>query len=210
MKLSDVASKMEVSEDTINLLNSELRHKITPDREYAIRIPQGSLQKFNLVYQDIPEIEKPSISYARTRYLKHRVRKGETVASIAREYGVSSRSIFASNRINKKKRLTKGQMIRIPVHRLEIAGTKQKSSTNKNSAVRNTNGTVQTYKVQSGDSLFGVAKRFNVPVAKIKEINKLKSNAIQAGRTLKIPLSVMRSETIKIRRRKRKILKQRL
>ncbi len=186
MKLSDIASKMEVSEDTMNLLNSELRHKMTPDREYTIRIPQGNLQKFNLVYQDIPEIEKTRISHTQTTYLRHRVRKGETVSSIARKYGVSSRSIFASNRISKKKRLTKGQTIRIPVHRLEVVGTKQKSSTNKSSAVRNTNSAFQIYKVQSGDSLLGIAKRFKVPVSRIKELNQLKSDSIQAGRKLKI------------------------
>lgn len=186
MKLSDVASKLEVSEDIINLLNAELRHKLTPDREYAIRIPAGSLQKFNLVYQDIPEITKTNISYARTTYLRHRVRKGETVASIARKYGVSARSVLASNRISKKKRLTKGQILRIPVDRLEVAATKQKSPVNKSIAVSKSNSAVQTYKVQAGDSLLGISKRFNVPVSRIKELNKLKSDSIQAGKKLKI------------------------
>jgi len=187
MKLSDVASKMEISENYINILNAELRYRITPNREYEIKIPQGSLEKFKLVYGEIPETERPTFSYSRSTYLKHRCRPGETVASIAKRYRVSTATIFESNRINKKKRLMKGQVIRIPVNRVETATVKQKPSANKNIAARKKAGTVQTYKVKPGDSLLGIAKKFHVPVARLKEINNLKNNSIQAGRTLKLP-----------------------
>jgi membrane-bound lytic murein transglycosylase D len=191
MKLSDVASKMEVSEDIINILNAELRYKITPNHEYTIKIPKDSLQKFNLVYSDIPEVERPVFSYSsrsnsRSSYIKHRVRPGETVASIAKRYRVSSQSIFQSNRINKKKRLAQGRIIRIPIDGVEKASVKQKSAGGKNTAVRKPTGSTQTYKVKKGDSLLSIANKFNVPVAKLKKINNLKTNSIQTGRTLKI------------------------
>jgi membrane-bound lytic murein transglycosylase D len=186
MKLSDVASKMEISENYINVLNAELRYKITPNREYAMKIPEGSIEKFNLVYSDIPEAERPSISDSRpvSRSIKHRVRSGETVTSIARRYRVSRQTIFSANRINRKTGLRKGQIIRIPVSRVETAGVKQKPSGN---MTHKTAVSSKTYKVKKGDTLFGIAKRFNVPVVKIKQMNNLKSNAIQSGRTLKIP-----------------------
>ena len=194
MKLSDVASKMEVSEDYMNVLNAELRYKITPNREYSFKIPKGFLQKFNLVYNDIPETERPSFSDSsnsprsgRSHYIKHRVRSGETVASIAKRYGVSTKTIFAANSINKHKRLMKDQIIQIPVNRVETAHMEQKPSGSKNTAARKTAGSIQTYKVKRGDSLLSIAKRFNVPVVKLKQINNLKTNAIQTGRTLKIP-----------------------
>ncbi|MRR15760.1 MAG: LysM peptidoglycan-binding domain-containing protein [Deltaproteobacteria bacterium] len=192
MKLTDVASKMEISEDCINVLNAELRYKITPDREYLFKVPQGSLEKFNMVYNDIPDTERPRFIYSRSAYIKHRVRPGETVASIAKRYKVSTQSIFASNRINTKKRLAKGQIIRIPVNRTETVVVRNTSSSrNKNAAAHKTSGAIQSYKVKSGDSLAGIAKRFQVPVAKLKEINKLKTNTLQAGRTLKIPAEAM-------------------
>ena len=34
MKLQDIAAKIELPEEILNLLNSELRYKITPDKEY--------------------------------------------------------------------------------------------------------------------------------------------------------------------------------
>ena len=191
MKLSDVSSKMEVSEDFINILNAELRYKITPNREYSLNIPPGSIQKFNLVYSDIPETEKPSFSFSRSTYLKHRVRPGETVASIAKRYRVPTQTISDANRINQKTKLTKDQIIRIPVNRVETAYVKQKPSGIKNISARTTAGSIQTYKVKRGDSLFSIAKRFNVPVAKLKQINNLKTDAIQTDRTLKIPSNEM-------------------
>lgn len=191
MKLSDVASKMEVTEECINVLNAELRYRITPDREYSFKIPQGSLEKFNIVYNDIPDTERPRFSYTRSTYLKHRVRPGETCASIAKRYRVSTQSIYASNRINTKKRLAKGQIIRIPVNREETVAAKHSPSTNKNTAMRKKTAPIQSYKVKPGDSLLGIAKRFHVPVAKLKEVNKLKTNAIQVGRTLKLPIDEM-------------------
>jgi membrane-bound lytic murein transglycosylase D len=189
MKLADVASKIEVSEDVINILNAELRYKTTPNREYELKIPKDSIEKFNLVYNDIPEAEKTSFTNSRpgSLYIKHRVRPGETVASIAKRYRVSTQSIFESNRINKNKRLAKGKIIRIPVaNRIETANVREKQTDNRNAA-RKTAGAVQAYKVKPGDSVLGIAKRFHVPAAKLKEINNLKTNSIQAGRTLKIP-----------------------
>ncbi|MEN6468918.1 MAG: LysM peptidoglycan-binding domain-containing protein [Smithella sp.] len=192
MKLSDVASKMEVSEDVINILNAELRYKVTPNYEYTIKIPKNSTQKFNLVYSEIPEAERPAYAASnrsngrRSAYIKHRVRPGENVASIAKRYRVSSQSIYQSNRINKNKRLTKGRIIRIPIDGVETASMRQKTTGGKNIAARKTAGSHQTYKVKKGDSLLGIANKFHVPVAKLKKMNNLKTNSIQAGRILKI------------------------
>lgn len=79
----------------------------------------------------------------------------------------------------------KGQIIRIPVDNLETANMKQKTSGSKNA--RKTTDSVKIYKVKKGDSLFSIAQRFNVPMDKIKEINNLKTNSVQAGRKLKLP-----------------------
>jgi membrane-bound lytic murein transglycosylase D len=206
MKLSDVASKMEVPEETLCILNAELRSKMTPDREYAIKIPQESLEKFNLVYNDIPAAEKPNVRFSsasssnsirntsssgRPSYIRHRVRPGETVASIAKRYRVSKQTIYKSNRINKKQRLAKGRIIQIPINRVETASVKEKSA-GKNKG-RNTAGMVKIYKVKKGDSLAGIANRFNVSIDRLKKANNLKINKIQAGRRLKVPCDEMGS-----------------
>lgn len=189
IKLIDVASKIDVPEDVINILNAELRYKTTPDREYELKIPKGSLQKFNLVYNDIPIAEKPNFNYVARPvpvvykqrpydYIKHRVRPGETVASIAKKYKVSSQTILNANRISKKKKLiNQVRFIRIPVN----------SAGRAKIAARKKSGSLQTYKVKKGDSLSGIARRFNIPVSKLKKNNNIKNNSVQIGQTLKIP-----------------------
>jgi len=62
MKLSDVASKMEVSEDVINILNAELRYKVTPNYEYTIKIPKippRSLTWFTVKFRKRKDLHMP-------------------------------------------------------------------------------------------------------------------------------------------------------
>ena len=47
------------------------------------------------------------------------------------------------------------------------------------------NGNV--YNIQTGDSLWGISRKFNTTVEAIKELNGLSSDTIVAGRTLIIP-----------------------
>jgi membrane-bound lytic murein transglycosylase D len=46
------------------------------------------------------------------------------------------------------------------------------------------------YKIQHGDNLMQIARNFRVPVAGLREINKMKNNYISAGRYLIIPVPV--------------------
>jgi len=46
---------------------------------------------------------------------------------------------------------------------------------------------VNTYKVQSGDTLWIIANKFNVTIAQLKSINQLNSDIINVGQTLLIP-----------------------
>lgn len=51
----------------------------------------------------------------------------------------------------------------------------------------NTNIANDVYIVQKGDSLYSIAKRFNVGLSELKEINNLTSNLISVGQELTIP-----------------------
>lgn len=51
-----------------------------------------------------------------------------------------------------------------------------------------------SYKVQSGDSLYKIGKKFGVSIQKIKSKNGLTSNLICAGRQLTIPVDATQAE----------------
>ena len=49
----------------------------------------------------------------------------------------------------------------------------------------NTESTAISYRVQAGDTLFSIARRFGINVEQLKSQNQLSGNALQVGQTLK-------------------------
>lgn len=185
MKLQDIAAKLEVSEDTLILLNSELRYKITPDREYDLKIPTVSVARYNSVVAEIPESEKPKFSYGRMVFVRHRVKSGETLSSIAKRYKVSASAIASYNNVSTKKGLIAGQRLKIPIYRTARL-PRNKKTARINRAQASMLQSKNMYRVKRGDTLLNIARRFGIPVNQLKEINNLESNAIRIGQVLKI------------------------
>jgi membrane-bound lytic murein transglycosylase D len=181
MKLKDIAEKIDASEEIMNILNAELRHKITPDKEYNLKIPVDYLEKFNTALSEIPSAEKPSLA-ATTSIVRHRVKSGETLSSIAKRYRVSVSDIINYNNMRKNSILVAGRTISIP-----LQGWKKTPSANisQSSSSMQLNSAGQ-YKVQKGDELQIIARSFAMSVGKIKELNNLQSDSIFAGQLLKI------------------------
>jgi membrane-bound lytic murein transglycosylase D len=185
MKLQDIAAKIELPEEILNLLNSELRYKITPDKEYSLKIPVDYVAKFNLMAGEVPECEKPRFASGHVVFAKHRVKKGETIASIAKRYKVAPSTIASYNNISSRRVLVAGQKLRVPVIQvMRVVKNKPDVKTNK---TRSTLAEVKhIYRIKKGDTLLIIAKRFDIPVIQIKEINGLKSNSIRVGQILKL------------------------
>jgi len=139
-----------------------------------------------MVAAEIPESEKPHFASVRTVFVRHRVRKGDTIASIAKKYRVSSSSIISYNRVSAKKGLVAGQKIRIPIIRQTrvVKGKLQVKTAKVQQNQPLTAG--QIYKVKKGDSILLIAKKFDISPAQIKELNNLKSNSIRVGQKLKL------------------------
>jgi membrane-bound lytic murein transglycosylase D len=100
----------------------------------------------------------------------HVVKSGETLSSIANKYGVSVDNIKNWNNLSSDK-ITIGQ-------KLIINPTEQTSSEST---------TQQIHVVKSGETLSGIANKYNTTVDAIKKANNLKSNKIYVGQKLKIP-----------------------
>ncbi len=182
MKLEDIASRIEISDEKLHLINSDLRYKITPDREYDLKIPKETLAKFNSVVSEIPESEKPRFLLARTVFIKHRVKSGESVNSIAGKYGVPASRIISYNRLNPQKALVAGKRLTIPIIK-EKRYAKGKSRQKSDKVQITSSG---QYKVRRGDTLQMIAQHSGTTEAQIKELNNLKTDTIRAGQVLKV------------------------
>ncbi|MEH0873506.1 N-acetylmuramoyl-L-alanine amidase AmiB [Pectobacterium cacticida] len=109
---------------------------------------------------------------------RHVVKRGETLSSIARRYGVSLAAIRGANKINKDI-VWVGQRLTIPV-----TGTRQATSApgaNKPIAMK--------HKVVRGDSLSAIAAHYGVSMKDIQQANNMRSGTVQLGQTLIIPSS---------------------
>lgn len=98
------------------------------------------------------------------------VKRGDTLYSIASRYGVTVNELMSLNNLNSSV-LSVGQQLRIP-----ISG----DTSNEDYVV---------YTVKVGDNLYSIAKRYNVSVDEIKELNDLTSNLLSIGQKIRIPIS---------------------
>ena len=187
MRLSDIAAKLQVSEETLNLLNSELRLKVTPDREYELKVPPDASTNFLAVMDEIPQWEKPAPppreKYQKPSLVRHKVQRGQTLASIASRYGTSVNNIRKANHLSKRASLKTGQILVIPGAR-NIATRKVTGKGN----VRNTGDAknVKHYRVKKGDTLAALAERFDISIDELKKMNRISGKNLKAGMTIKV------------------------
>lgn len=111
-----------------------------------------------------------------TSYIMHKVTKGEGVYGISRKYGVAAADIFAANE-GSEKGIKIGQVLLIPKGKAPAG-----KSTGKSTGAAKSEKTYHV--VASGQTLSSIAKMYQTSVAKIKELNNLKSDNIQLGQKL--------------------------
>ncbi len=98
------------------------------------------------------------------------VKAGDTLYSIAKKFNTTVDEIKRLNNLTSNT-LSIGQVLRIP-----------------NSSSDNVPETpIGTYTVKAGDTLYGIANKFNTTVDEIKRLNNLTSNILSIGQVLKIP-----------------------
>lgn len=93
------------------------------------------------------------------------VRAGDSLYTIAQRYGVSVQQLIAANNIPPNNALYIGQLLYIPIPIRQPA----------------------TYVVQSGDSLYSIARRFNTTEESIMVLNNLTGTALSVGQRLVVP-----------------------
>jgi membrane-bound lytic murein transglycosylase D len=184
MRLGDIATRIEVPEETLVFLNSELRHKATPPREYALKLPLEKAETFVALEGEIPSWEpelKPA-TVKKSLTIRHRVQRGETVVTLARKYRTSVKAILSYNHLSSRTKLKAGRIVAIPIpsYRTGVVASNDKETE------RPDRGTPIRYTVKRGDTLLSVASRYGVSIAQIKKVNGLRGNTVKAGQVLSI------------------------
>ena len=153
--LSVIAKSAGTKTSTIKYLNPELRQSATPANEdYILRVPYGAKDKFYNSFNALPETERFA-----TQKVEHRVKKGENLTTIASKYRVLISDLMTINNL-KNDRLSIGQRLKIPVKGGIYSNYPEKI----------------TYTVKKGDTLGGIAEKYNTRASEIRKWNKMSSN----------------------------------
>jgi membrane-bound lytic murein transglycosylase D len=175
LDLNVVAKSTGVSVDHIKFLNPEILRGYTPPslKSYRLRIPKGTKDKF---LAELPDMKSPQ----ETSWVKHKIRRGETVSTIARRYGVSQYAIFQANNLHRRSKIYAGKTLIVPVP----LGSSPRS-TRSNRTYEASDG---TYKVRRGDTLWDIARAFSTSTSELRRLNYLgNSSRIYVGQVLRIP-----------------------
>jgi len=125
----------------------------------------------------------PDVDGSRTGGGVYRVRKGDTLSSIARRYRTTPNAIAAASGIQVRSRLSVGQRLHIPVRgshpRPQVATAKTGHAPDAPRPVVHT--------VRRGETLYRIADRYQVTVNQICALNQINANGVlYPGTRLKI------------------------
>lgn len=189
LELKDVARALGCSLDALTELNPELRRLVTPPdiKPYRFRVPVDLGEEFAAAYPKLKQSQ-------RTEWVRHKVRRGETLSQLAGRFGIRVSEIVRINKLRSRHHISVGQTLTIPVP-LAYADNRSYSPPTKRSVRKAARGD-QKYKVRRGDSLWKLAKRFGTTTSAIRRTNRMGSGSkLIAGTTITIPGKISSSSS---------------
>jgi membrane-bound lytic murein transglycosylase D len=181
--LDVVARLSDESLQTLRDLNPELRRWCTPPDypDYQLKIPKGKKGLFEAEYARLPEDQR---YVEKVVYVHYRATRKDTVASVARRYGLTPEALAEMNSIPVDKRIAgKTLKVPVPVAIVDPAGNQQRSPEGLAAAEKGV--FKKYYTVQKGDTLASVSKKFNVSTGILQAWNNLKGRlALKPGKRI--------------------------
>lgn len=178
-----LAQIAECSPETLSIFNPELIRYASPPPEdsqpYRFRIPRGHKEIFERNYGPIASQVGPVLAEVQIR--RHRVRRGETLYSLSKRYGVSIPAIAKANNLRNWHRLRVGQRLDIPVPTSSVAARQTEVPTNPDMKKI-------YYAVRPMDTLSEIAEGHGAGLSQLRRWNGLRpgSSYIRVGQKLVI------------------------
>lgn len=163
-----IAQNYNVSVDELKKLNNLTVGKIKP----------GQTIKINQPTETMASVAEPAQPVSAVKTITHKVKSGESLFIIAQNYNVSVDELKKLNNLTVGK-IKPGQTIKINQPTETLANAKESAKT------VSTTKTI-THKVKSGESLFLIAKNYNVSVDDLKKLNNLSDGKIKPGQEIRI------------------------
>ncbi len=163
-----IAEAIHVSVDDLKELNPHVLRGTTPpdDPEFELVLPKGFADIFKEQIATLPAAKRVLFRY-------HTVGRNETLSTVARKYGTTSKELAAANSLSTKRPLRVGQELMIPM-------------SGGGPATAPVASTAKSYTVRSGDTLSRLAARFGVSTQDLKTWNRLSTTRLAVGKKLAV------------------------
>ena len=168
--LEDISKCSNIDINTLRAYNPELITKnptyvkASKDEIYKFQMPVNYSEKFDSLFALVEPKDAESVVF-----IKHKVKRGDSLWEIAMKYNSTITAICELNKINRNKHIRIGKVLTVPKD-IRNKGKKYKTKPTK------------TYHyVKRGDTLSEIALKYRTSVRKIKNWNKLKNNNIKIG-----------------------------
>lgn len=234
VNLQQVSDVLGIPMDALHILNPQFRTDIIPGdiKPYALVLP--SMQSYCYVANEDSIVAHDAERYARRTVVQpndgstrtgsdeggeyvdelvvkyHKVKRGETLASIAKKYGVTQSEIRSTNKIGNK--VKRGQTLKINTYTRKYVNPDttatvaesgiqaaepqvQQTSAKQTDTPARTNTKKQPttqnkptkYTVRKGDTLSKIANKHGVTIQQLRDANGIKGDNIREGQSLTIP-----------------------
>jgi membrane-bound lytic murein transglycosylase D len=180
-------------------LNPELRRLTTPvrDPDYEIKVPVGTAAALEARFAELSPADTPAFKY-------YTVKRGDTLATIAKKLSVSRTDLAEANYLSTKARVSTGQSLVVPVEpALLLAGLPDRTVpvvaevkpapeekpvvvVAKALPAPPADAVKVTYQVKTGDTLSSVARLYRTTVDALKVWNRLSGDRLMPGAQLTI------------------------
>jgi membrane-bound lytic murein transglycosylase D len=188
LDLRRVAEWAGVPVDDIQQLNPELRRWTTPVKkgDYAIKVPHGTADR-------VREGLAASAPSQLNAMQWHTVKRGETLASIARTLRVNRSDLAEANYLKVNARVATGARLVIPRMPSSALLARASSADLERAAVATADELLvetsavpesaqsKTYRVRAGDTLSAIARKNGTTVAQLKNWNKMRDTRLNVG-----------------------------
>ena len=147
-------------------------------RRFSLRVPQSELAR--PVMAAIESIPKAERHVAQTRDLDYRVRRGDSLSTIARRFKVSVSELVAINGLRSRHKIRVGQKIKLPDGGRGATPRRRSTPIEKSEMPAS-----ERYTVRRGDTVSRIATRFGIDESEILDANQLRNrHRIYVGQTL--------------------------
>jgi len=196
MHLGDAADLAGITRDEMFALNPSFNRMTTPPKgPHRLLLPVQSADTFTAALAAGPAAA-PAPVVEPPRPVRHTVRRGDTLTSIARNYGVSTDALREANGL-RGSTIQKGQQLLIPgattPGRTMVAAAEPRPDLvaqlpERQAAEPRPKAKTRHHTVKAGENLWGIARKYGVSVPSLAAANGLSSKSqVRTGQRLEIP-----------------------